>query len=61
MKKNGINVTIVSIFDRRCKIMRYIAFLFIWILSCNLTVNAQEEIPADSGTEGTVPRHPTVT
>lgn len=31
MKKNGINVTIVSIFDRRCKIMRYIAFLFIWI------------------------------
>ena len=28
--------------------MRYIVFLFIWIASCNLTVNAQEEIPADS-------------
>ena len=29
--------------------MRYIAFLFIWIASCNLTVNAQqEEVPVDS-------------
>ena len=29
--------------------MRYIAFLFIWIASCNLAVNAQEEeLPADS-------------
>lgn len=29
--------------------MRYIAFLFIWIASCNLTVNAQqEELPVDS-------------
>lgn len=28
--------------------MRYIAFLFIWIASCNLAVNAQEEISTDS-------------
>ena len=28
--------------------MRYLFFLFIWIASCNLTVNAQEEISADS-------------
>lgn len=29
--------------------MRYIVFLFIWIASCNLTANAQqEEVPADS-------------
>ena len=29
--------------------MRYIVFLFIWITSCNLTVNAQEkELPVDS-------------
>ena len=35
--------------SRRCKVMRYIVFLFIWITSCNLTVNAQEkELPVDS-------------
>ena len=28
--------------------MKYIVFLFIWMASCSLTVNAQEETPADS-------------
>ena len=36
-------------FDRRCKVMRYIVFLLIWIASCNQIANAQqEEVPADS-------------